>query len=258
VCRNCGLPVARPTDPLRGVTPGRLDIPGMRNSGISATVGLAVVIGVLLVAGTLALSGGGILSRGGLLGGGPANASPASLAPGQTPVPGSSPDPGAPQAGAPNDNTAFSCSTLSVRDPERARWRFNQVEALALDGFEQIVISLERAGGRAREAGTASTAWLTPEEAIERYQIPRPAGSRTVVLTFDAPVELDSSRSLDDSALEGLGLQNVRSVHVAEADGQLVAIVGVAGEGCARLSSPRWKKRGGDRSADVLLDIETS
>ena len=66
ICRNCGLPIASAGDPLRGVTRGRVDMPGARGSGVSATVGLVTVVAVLLLAGTLAVSGGGLLNRGAL------------------------------------------------------------------------------------------------------------------------------------------------------------------------------------------------
>ena len=85
VCRNCGLPIASTSDPLRGVKPGHVDLPTARRSGLSGMVGLAVVIGLLLVGGTLAVTGGGILNSGGRLGVAPdASASPAA---GATTVP---------------------------------------------------------------------------------------------------------------------------------------------------------------------------
>ena len=97
------------------------------------------------------------------------------------------------------------------------------------------------------------TEWLSPEEAVLRYEIPRPAGTRALALRFEGTVELDSDRALDAAALDGLGVRNMRSVQVSTSpDGKTVAIVGIAGEGCARLSSPRWKRR----SVEVLLDIQ--
>ena len=65
VCRNCGLPIASSDDPLRGVTPGRVDLPGGQRSALSAALGLALVVGLLLVGGSLAVSGGGFLDGGG-------------------------------------------------------------------------------------------------------------------------------------------------------------------------------------------------
>jgi len=79
VCRNCGLPIASAGDPLRGVKPGRVDLPSAQRSGLSATVGLALVVGLLLVGGTLAVSGGGILNSGGRLVDSGGDASPAAL-----------------------------------------------------------------------------------------------------------------------------------------------------------------------------------
>src|SRR5688500_15103865 len=95
VCRNCGLPVASATDPLRGVAPGRLGMPGVRASGISATVGLVAVVAVLLVAGVLVLSGDSLLTRGGMFGGGVGAAgSPGTGGVAATPAPGATGVPG--------------------------------------------------------------------------------------------------------------------------------------------------------------------
>jgi hypothetical protein len=253
--------MARPTDPLRGVTPGRLDVPGVRSSGISATVGLVAVIAVLLVAGVLVVGGDSVLRRGGTIIFGGADGSPdpgATRTPGSTPGPGSSAPPPSARPAQIGTATDFSCETVEIRDPERSRWRLADVDLAVGDGFEQVKVSLRRASDR-RQAGTVRTAWMTPEQAVERYEIPRPAGSRVLALTFTGNVQLDSDRTLDASDADAKGLENVRSVQVTtDPDGKTVAVVGIAGDGCARLSAPRWKKKGEDQRADVLLDVQTS
>jgi hypothetical protein len=99
---------------------------------------------------------------------------------------------------------------------------------------------------------------MSPEEAVQRYQIPRPAGSRTVVMTFTGDVSLDSDRTLDASEIEDKGLRELRSVQIStDADGHTVAVVGMNGDGCARLSSPAWKRKGEDKKASILLDVQT-
>jgi hypothetical protein len=174
------------------------------------------------------------------------------------------PDPGgaAPEDSAPpaqiGATTDFSCEPVEIRDPERSRWRFSGIEVAGGDGFEQVRLGLQQRSGREREAGTVRTGWLTPEEAVERYEIPRPAGARAVAMTFEGSFTLDSDRTLDASVMEANGLDHLRSVQITtDPEGRLVAVVGIADDGCARLSSPNWKKKGADRNAKVLLDLQT-
>jgi hypothetical protein len=235
-------------------------MPGVRNSGISATVGLVAVIAVLLVAGILVVGGDSVLRQGGTMIFGGADGSPgpqATRAPGATPDPASTAPPASAAPAQIGTSTDFSCDSVEIRDPERSRWRLNDVDVAVGDGFEQVKVSLQRSGNR-REPGTVQTAWMTPEQVIERYEIPRPAGSRALVLTFTGSVELDSDRTLDASMVDAKGLEEIRSVQVTtDQDGRTVAVVGLAGDGCARLGSPRWKKKGVDERADVLLDVQT-
>jgi hypothetical protein len=234
-------------------------MPGVRGSGISATVGLVVVLVVLIVAGVLVVGGDSVLRRGGTMFFGGSDSSPE---PGATPAPGATVAPGATRAPASAEPaqvgtaTDFSCESVEIRDPDRSHWRLSGVDVAAGDGFEQVRVSLQRASKR-RETGTVRTEWMTPEQAVERFEIPRPAGSRTLVLTFTGAVELDSDRTLDASEIQAKGLGNIRSVQVStDPDARTIAVVGITGEGCARLSSPRWKKKGTSEKADVLLDVE--
>jgi hypothetical protein len=235
------------------VTPGRLEIPGVRASGISATVGLVAVLAVLLVAGVLVLSGDSLLSRGGMFGGGPtATGAPGTGDPAATPGSEATGVP-ATQATPVDSESEFTCEPVSIRDPARGRWRLADVEAAPGEGFEQVKLSLQRIAERRGQSGTVTAEWLSPDEAVQTFQIPRPAGTRAVALRFEGTVELDSDRSFDADALDDIGVRNLRSVQVSSGpDGRTIAVVGVAGEGCARLSSPRWARR----NADVLLDIQ--
>jgi hypothetical protein len=233
----------------------------VRNSGISATVGLVAVVAVLILAGVLVVGGDSVLRRGGLIFGGGSDGSPA---PGSSADPGVVPDPGASGATpAPpaqiGTSTDFSCESVQIRDPEKSLWRLANVEGGVADGYEQVKIFLQQRSGREREAATVRTDWLTPDEAVTRYQIPRPAGSRALAMTFIGDVSLDRDRTLDASAMEAQGLDYLRSVQITtDAEGRTMAVVGMNTDGCARLSSPKWRKKGEDRSAVVLLDVQTS
>ena len=56
-CRNCGLPLGAPRDPVRGTTTKRADLPSDRGTGIAAIIGLLVVVGIVGVAGFLIFRG---------------------------------------------------------------------------------------------------------------------------------------------------------------------------------------------------------
>ncbi len=56
-CRNCGLPLGAPRDPVRGTTTKRADLPSDRGNGIAAIIGLVAVVGIVGVAGLIDLPG---------------------------------------------------------------------------------------------------------------------------------------------------------------------------------------------------------
>lgn len=274
VCRNCGLPIAAAGDPLRGVTHGRVEMPGARGSGVSATVGLVMVVAVLLVAGTLAVSGGGLLDRGGRIGAAPPDASPAGsprsepepvetsapdvVPPDASPAPQGSvaPAPAATTVGAATD---YGCGELAIRDPEGSRWTLATFAAGAREGFDRVTIELTRSGNAPR-ATVVRAEWTTPREAAARFDIARPTGGRALVLTLDGQVELGANQAIDASQLDAEGVGTLRSVQVfvTEADGLTRAVIGIRGDGCARLESRQWAKKGRDRQTAIWVDVQAS
>ena len=56
-CRNCGLPLGAPRDPVRGTTTKRADLPSDRGTGIAAIIGLLIVVGIVGGAGFLIYKG---------------------------------------------------------------------------------------------------------------------------------------------------------------------------------------------------------
>jgi hypothetical protein len=282
VCRHCGLPIASADDPLRGVTPGRVDIPGARGSGLSATFGLLIVVAALVVVGSLALSGNGFLSGGGQLGAafsgdatagtpGPAasTAPSATLAPGTTQAPGSTTVPvepgttpapgtsGAPATPALPAGIDWTCEQGSISDSEAGRWRLSTVSAGPREGYDRITLDLERMAARTRQATSVTVAWLTPAEAEERYGL-RPAGPRVLTLTFDPDIALGTPRAIDTDSLEAEAALALRSVDVLAAeDGRTVLLAGVRGDGCARLNSPQWKRDGTEDRTLLYVDVQS-
>ena len=46
-CRNCGLPLGWPQDPVRGTTTRRAELPSERGSGLASIVGLLAALALL-------------------------------------------------------------------------------------------------------------------------------------------------------------------------------------------------------------------
>ncbi len=84
-CRNCGLPLGAPRDPVRGTTTRRADLPSDRGTGIAAIIGLLAVVGIVGVAGFLifrGFQGTAVTANASPL---PSLVGPASVAPAPTP-----------------------------------------------------------------------------------------------------------------------------------------------------------------------------
>jgi hypothetical protein len=257
VCRSCGLPVSAPGTPLRGVATRVVELPSERGASLGSAIGLVAVVLVLVVASVLVLGGGTFLSGGGqvIVAGDPASIDP-NLGPGgDGPIigPGGEIDP-SPDASAfptPPAETrlAFTCEGGAIGDPTLGSWRVTRFQWGARDNFDRVTFSLEREGDAARGTRVAME-WMRPAEAAERFGVERPKGARALVLAFQGPMTIRSENLVDG------GLRAVRSVDVRMGrDDVLRAIVGVRGEGCARLRAPDWEDNGTGSSARLLLDI---
>ncbi len=271
VCRNCGLPIAGASDPLRGVTPGRVDLPTAQRSGLSATVGLALVIGLLVVGGTLAVSGGGILSTGGRLGvDAPATASPdagASTRPDDaadpaTPPPGDEDpgeDPPAEPSGANRTSFDYTCEDAAIADLGDSRWSLSLFRAglREEDGetYERVTWEMTKKGG-AKQGTTATMEWTTPRDA-KAQGATLVSGDRAIVVTFDGPVDTTVGQEIDQLLLEPEGVTAIRTIDMFEGeDGNVRTVIGLRGDGCVRMSSLGWTKKGTARNARILLDVD--
>lgn len=257
VCRSCGLPVGTPTDPLRGVSTRMLDLPSQRGAGLGAAIGLMAVVLVLGLASALVLTGGGMLSGGGRLivaenptstpgaTHAPGSGSPGATDDGTQPAESEGPEPGS----TPTTRTGFTCESAGIVDPTSGSWRLNRFSWGEREKWDQLTFSLVREGDSGR-ATRVSMEWLKPAEAVERYGVTRPVGTRALVVTFRGPAYIRSEN------LESTDLKAIRSVDVRMGqDVVLRAIIGVRGKGCARLSSPAWTKGEADSAANVLLDV---
>lgn len=269
VCRNCGLPIASATDPLRGVVPGRVDMPSTQRSGLSATFGLLLVVGLLLVGGTLAVSGGGILSSGGRLvaqAGETPSTTPASVQRGEdVPIIDGADEPPAEetvQADKVGTTFDYTCESGAIRDLSRSRWFLSEVAAGSRSDeggrYAQIYWTMTRQGTKKVKNGTTvSMEWTTPKEVQQRFGIERVTGTRAIVVTFDGPVDISTGSVIEDLALEGEGIEQVKKIQMFEdEEGTVRTVIGLRGDSCARMEARNWGGKAKTRNARVSLEVE--
>lgn len=267
-CRNCGLPVASAGDPVRGVAPGRVDLPKVRRSGASAAFGFVVVVALLLAGGSLAVSGGGgLLSSGGRFFGAEATPSPTAatvVAPPISTIPGGESlfDGAEPTPQAKGTKFDFTCSNAAIEDLGRGKWLLSDVQAglrTAEDGsqYDQVYWKMKRTTKKKDKNGTtASMIWSTPKELQERFGIGRLGGDRAILVTFNGPVQMVVNQTIERDQLEGEGIDQVRRVIMFEQNGKVRTAVGLSEDSCARMRSTGWGKKAKLDAGKVVLDIE--
>ena len=257
-CRNCGLPIASADDPVRGVAPGRVDLPRTRRSGFSAAVGFVMVIALLLVGGSLAITGGG-----GILSGGGRFFSEATPSP--TPAPATvetgvdtpavvttldDNEEDAPKATTANMKT-YSCANGSIKDLSRGRWVLSDVDVRTAadkdgDPYDEVFWKLDRQNPNkkvnAKKTTTVKMLWTTPDEAKEKYgdSIGRVQGDRAIEIIFDGTVAISFNSQIEQDEFEDLGIEQLRRVQLFEKNGKVRTVIGMKGDACARLASLNW------------------
>jgi hypothetical protein len=284
-CRGCGLPLGAPRDPVRGTTTRRADLPSDRGAGIAAVLSLAAIVAIAGLAGFLVLRGFESSTTAGASAS--SSMSPVAVVPSGRPVssagPAVSQDPG-PRVVSPTDpasqptpeptdeptegpteepgdeptarplstRTGWTCKTAAIQDPLRGRWRIAQARWGQMEDFDRLTFDLTRADGEAQRGVVVRIQFLRPNQAVSRYDVERPEGDRAIVLTFDGAMNLRS-----DIEPQRPGLVTLASVEAREdAEGTIHAIVGVNGEGCARLVANEWRTGSDDTTeAKLVLDI---
>ncbi len=273
-CRNCGLPIAAADDPVRGVAPGRVELPRTRRSGFSATLGFFMVVGLLLVGGSLALTGGG-----GLLSGGGRFFAEATPSPTPTPAivdtadddsvatPVTADEANLPKAKTANMKT-YTCDNGSIRDLSRGRWVLSDVDVRTRsdkDGnpYDQVFWKMDRQNPNkkvnAKKATLAKMLWTTPDEAKAKYgdSIGRVLGDRAVEIIFDGPVSISFNSEIELAELDDMGIEQIRRVQLFEKYGKVRTVIGLKGDSCGRLGSLNWGANKAKKdNAQVVLDLE--
>ena len=269
-CRNCGLPLGAPRDPVRGTTTKRADLPSDRGTGIAAIVGGA---GFLIYKGFHSTTGtanaGPTSTRTARSSSVPA-ASPTvtlptrSITPATSGFPAETDEPTATNEPTSTDAptasnepaaigtvSAWTCKRGAIADPLDGKWRISRTTWNKGASTDRLTLTLTRVSGTTRTGSVVNLAYTSPTRAASKYGITRPLGDHAIVLTFDGAITVGSAQ-IGTPALKALESVDVRR----DASGIAHAIVGITGTGCARLNAPEWKN-GSDtiQTASITLDV---
>lgn len=290
-CRDCGLPLGAPRDPVRGTTTRRAELPSERGAGIAAVVSLVAIVVIAGLAGFLVLRGfestptTAVTSATGapsvdpsqdarppgsgalvpsdvpaitpdvdpsLDPAGPTEGPDAATTPPEEPTPEPAGEPtDRPTANPLSTRTGWTCDAAAIQDPLSGRWRIAEARWARQDGFDRLTFDLTRLGGSVRRGTIVRMEFLRPSRAASRYDVDTPIGDRALVLTFDGPLNLRSAMSAQP------GLRAIASLGArTDADGVVHAVIGVPGNGCARLIANDWRNGDdGTTTARLIVDI---
>lgn len=263
VCRNCGLPIARPSDPLRGVSQGWFHPTHRAPSATMSALGVVLVAGVLVAGAMLTFEGGGVLRYGGRLGV-LASASPSavpsrdprpSTIPGQALVP-TGPGTAVPQESVGGAASGFTCDDTSIEDLTRSRWRVQTVRAGSRRRFDRVALDLVRTGG-AQRRGTVTLEWMSPEEARTTFGLPRFDGRRGLLITFGRPFSTSGAQLIGPTDLRAERIESMSGVYrFVDRDGAARVYIALRDDSCARLTAPELENEGRPaRRASILVDL---
>lgn len=267
-CRNCGLPLGWPQDPVRGTTTRRADLPSERGTGAASVIGLIAAVAVLAVAAFLVLrpgnSGTGTLTPTGTPRASTriASASPGSSLPGPTTgvatvPPSASLEPSleptegttAPPATFPAQ-ADFSCDPTNLGDPTKGRWYVGHIDWRSEGSWDEVLLDMTREGDAGR-AGAMTVESMTLDEVSGRIGMnPPPDADRAVVLTMDRRFSSFQLTTNDT------GMAVVTNVAIGKGSDELWHVVlGVTGDGCHRAGVAAWDDDPTAQDVQLIIDV---
>jgi hypothetical protein len=290
-CRNCGLPLGAPRDPVRGTTSRRADLPSDHGAGIAAIVGLLAAIVVLVGAGWLILrsnsgdSGTGVLptrTPGAVTSAAPRATQPAGSGPLTSAGPAGSLDPGAlptrrplgsqepTGSAAPSEDptsspgaeasaapliadTDFTCEAAGFDDPTKGKWRIAFAQWGGREKWDELTLTLRREDGKG--ATDISMESMSSREAAQVTGLDEALTDRVVLITFDGDVNISKT---DPIVALITSLRQIEYLNVESTSEATYAILGVNKDTCSRMVVPAWKSGRATAVGDtvkLLLDV---
>jgi hypothetical protein len=275
-CRNCGLPLGWPQDPVRGTVMRQADLPSERGAGIASIIGLVAAVVILAAAAYLVFRGtgaGGATSSpspvptASLVAVGSPTPRPSASArptpvPTRTPVAGQSevpqPTPSEP-SGTPPTATDFTCDTATVANSIKGHWNITLTHWAHSSRYDTIKLDMTRnkTGGGFPSMTIQS---MSLDDVSHNFGITAPPNAdRAVVVTLDrhfSSIAVTTHRTVLDT-LGGDPMPVVPNFAVQPGtDGLWHVVLGVVGNGCHRLSVPEWGTNASATDAHIVIDVE--
>jgi hypothetical protein len=282
-CRNCGLPLGWPQDPVRGTMMRQADLPSERGAGIASIVGLIAAVAILGAAGYLVLrgtSGGttnptppvtvtatptGTLTA---IGSGSPTptptgtpavvATPTATATAAAPSPTNSPS--TPTGTPPPAVRAFTCDPVTIANSKKGHWTITRANwRFTADKYDTIELEM----GRTRSTGGLPTMTLESmpvSEVSSRFGLTPPQDvDHAVVLTLGK--QFSSIRvSPHPTDLDSLGGEPMSAVPIFQiqpgTDDLWHVVLGVVGEGCQRVGVAEWVRDPDATSGNIVIDVQ--
>lgn len=271
-CRNCGLPLGWPQDPVRGTSTRRAELPSERGSGLASIVGLLAALALLAGAGYLVFrpsSSGGTTFLPLPSASAGASASPVpstisslqpsllptgpldTIAPSPLPSSEATSIPASPAVSS-GASTGFTCDQATLTDPTNGRWKIVSTNAVRNGTIDEMTLTLSRLG----DATTPSTLTIestTPSDVTARYGIAAPIGvDRAIVVSFEGKVTIGVPQTIPSTGLSAISSTDVET----DSTGVVRAVLGVNGTGCHQLSVPTWASDPAAKTVQVLIDVK--
>jgi hypothetical protein len=266
-CRNCGLPLGWPQDPVQGTTTRRADLPSERGAGVASIIGLLAAVGVLVVAGFLVLHGS-TGTQGPTHTASPRPSTIALASPPASTSGSTGPSTGASQSPAISDTPSqpvtqppgsfpatinFTCDQATIGDPTQGHWKVHRVnwQTVTSGGYDRVIMDITR-DGESNRSGTISVETVTLDEVSARFGMNAPQNAeRAVVVTFERRVNgfQMSPRTTGLKVIPGVSMDQ-------GSDGLWHVVLGVVGQGCHRIGVPTWDSDPAATSAQLLIDVK--
>jgi hypothetical protein len=165
--------------------------------------------------------------------------------PTERPTPTPSPEPV-------GQETRWSCEDVSILDASRGTWRIQRVNWSDRGRFDQLTLTLVRENGRAPRPGTtALLEWVQPRRVGIRFGFVQPSSNRALAVSFDGPVVIRQGIQVDDMD----GVDTAASIQIDMDEDTARVIVGVNGDGCARMAAPEWVRGSSAGEAFLTIDV---
>jgi hypothetical protein len=145
---------------------------------------------------------------------------------------------------------------VRLSDARGGRWSVDSVSFRDMNGYERVILHLDREGGSGSRASAAGEAFATSAIRSFAPMAARPGAGRTTI-----GIELAGGirSGLDLRAFRPQGLQTIRELSIYRAGPEARVLISVASDGCFRMRAPAWQGGAASpaTSAQLVVDVRS-